>query len=293
VKPSRAARMAVLGTGGAAQACACQLLEQGHHVTLMVAREGPVRRGIVAAPADLARAEARKFLHAAGMEIRFGLRFGQELSLAQLQREYDGVCLAMGAAGFRALHAELDRAHNIFDLTDFLHVLRGGARTGAVRLGRHVVVIGGADSGAEAAVQAKSCGANQVTWLCDGAPRARPASAKERFYATSKSVRVLSGLTPCRSLGHGAVEWLELIQKQNGARLSVRADQIVKPIGMALAHGPEATLLPKGVFALEPREGAISLWQGGNDAEPCRRDGLAQAEAGRIAAVELDRFFNC
>lgn len=197
-------RVAVIGSGPAGLACADSLNKAGHWVVLYEAADavgGLLRYGVPDFKLDKRVIDRRVaiFLEE-GLEIRTGVKVGVDLPVEDLMRDYDAVCLAIGARHARELAVpgrELDGIHLALDyLEQQNRVVRGEHIPDDDRItarGKHVVVMGGGDTGSDCVGTANRQGAKSVTQieLLPALPHTRPPHEPwplyPRLYKTSSS----------------------------------------------------------------------------------------------------------
>ena len=194
VKPQPAAhqtgkKVAIVGSGPAGLAAAQQLARAGHAVTLFEKNDrvgGLLRYGIPDFKLDKGHIDQRvKQLEAEGVVIRTGVFVGSEkdglgkdskvtnwaketISPAQLQAEFDAVLLTGGAEQSRDLPVPGRDLAGIHFAMEFLpqqnKVNAGDKLKGQIRAdGKHVIVIGGGDTGSDCVGTSNRHGAASVT----------------------------------------------------------------------------------------------------------------------------------
>jgi len=174
-------RVAVVGSGPAGMACAQQLARAGHAVTLYEKSDrigGLLRYGIPDFKMEKHLIDRRMTQMAAeGVEFRPNTHIGGNLPAPRLVEEFDAVVLSGGAEAPRDLPVpgrELDGVHFAMDfLTQQNKRIAGDAEdaahanTGAPisAKGKHVIVIGGGDTGSDCIGTSFRQGAKSVTQL--------------------------------------------------------------------------------------------------------------------------------
>jgi glutamate synthase (NADPH/NADH) small chain len=165
--------VAIVGSGPAGMACAQQLRREGHAVTLFERDEaagGLVRFGVPDFKIEKSVVERRVAqLVAEGVELRCGVDVGVDIDVEELRASFDAIVLATGSRVPRDLHVagrELDGVHFAMDyLYGRTRWVTTGAPAPITAAGKHVVVIGGGDTGADCVGHAIREGAADVVQL--------------------------------------------------------------------------------------------------------------------------------
>ncbi len=255
-------RVAVVGAGPAGLACAHRVAMHGHDVVVLERRPkagGLNEYGIASykATGGFAQKEVDWLLQIGGIEIRTGVEIGRDVSLDQLQTDYDAVFLGIGLAGVNALRAEGEDKAGVRDAVDFIAELRQSPDLSRLAVGRDVVVIGGGMTAVDAAVQSKLLGAENVTIVYRRGQEKMSASGYEQDHAVQSGVRIIHNAAPVRILGNGHAEAVEFAYTEdgpNGLALSpetftLKADQVFKAIGQSLKGAPQGFAVAGGKLA--------------------------------------------
>jgi glutamate synthase (NADPH) small chain len=166
-------RVAVVGSGPAGLACAQQLARAGEHVTVYERDEaagGLIRFGVPEFKIEKRLVERRvEQLVAEGVEFRYGVDVGGDGDVAELRASHDAVVLATGSRVPRDLPVpgrELRGVHFAMEyLAERARVIAGTAPSTISAKGKHVVVIGGGDTGADCVGHTHREGAASVTQI--------------------------------------------------------------------------------------------------------------------------------
>lgn len=169
-------RVAVVGSGPSGLACAQQLARAGHAVVVFEKHDrigGLLRYGIPDFKLDKVVIDRRVAqMRAEGVEFHANTHVGVDLPAKKLLQEYDAVVLAGGSEKPRDLPVpgrELNGVHYAMNfLTRNSKVVQGvpGARDHMISAqGKHVVVIGGGDTGSDCIGTSNRHGAASVTQI--------------------------------------------------------------------------------------------------------------------------------
>jgi len=179
--------VAVVGSGPAGLAVAQQLTRAGHTVAVYERADRPgglLRYGIPEFKMEKLQLERRLTqMRAEGTIFRTSIEVGVDITASELRDRYDAVVLAVGATIGRDLPVPGRHLDGIHQAMDYLPQANRAALGEAVSdqitaAGKHVVVIGGGDTGADCVGTAHRQGAASVTQLeiLPEPPGERPAS---------------------------------------------------------------------------------------------------------------------
>ena len=166
--------VAVVGSGPAGLAVAQQLTRVGHTVAVYERADragGLLRYGIPEFKMEKRHLDRRLHqMRAEGTIFRTGVDVGGTVTGEQLRQRYDAVVLAVGATAWRDLPIpgrDLDGVHQAMDYLPQANRAALGETVPELvsAVGRHVVVIGGGDTGADCVGTAHRQGAASVTQL--------------------------------------------------------------------------------------------------------------------------------
>jgi glutamate synthase (NADPH/NADH) small chain len=240
-------KIAVVGAGPAGLACAHRAAVLGHDVTVfeeMPKSGGLNEYGLAAYKMvdDFAQREVAFLLDVGGITIKNGMALGRNLSLADLQSDFDAVFVGVGLGDVNALRVEGEDKDGVQNAIDFIEEVRQTKRKNELKPGDNVIVIGGGNTAIDAAVQAKRLGAGNVTLAYRRGADQMPATEWEQDLVKINDVNVRYWCKPVSISGSKKVEGVvfeKTILKSGkltgtGETFEMAADLVLKAIGQVL-----------------------------------------------------------
>ena len=241
-------RIAVVGAGPAGLSCAHRLAWHGHDVVIFEARPkagGLNEYGIAKYKVvdDFAQREVDFVMQIGGIELRHDQVLGKNLSLAELQQEFDAVFLGLGLNASRQLGLADENAPGLVAATDYIRELRQASDLSALPLADHCIVLGAGNTAIDMAVQMARLGARDVNLVYRRGIEDMGATEHEQHIAKENQVRLLTWAQPEQVLldDEGRVRGMRFARTRRvegrlqttGETFELAADAIFKAIGQA------------------------------------------------------------
>lgn len=297
-------RIAIVGGGPAGLSCAHRLAMKGYSITIFDSKKklgGLNEYGIAAYKSleNFAERETKFVLSIGGIEHKLNSTLGKDITLEELQNDYDAVFLGLGLSGVNNLRLEGEDSEAIDDAVNYIEDLRQSQNLADLPVGRKVVVIGGGMTAIDMAVQIKKLGSEEVTIVYRRGQKDMSASIEEQQNAQNNGVLIRHWSKPSKLLiNEKTVNGVEFEYTENkngklvatGEKFSIKADMVFRAIGQTFESSIDN--LPKlenGRILVDNnyKTTVSGIWAGGD----CVKDGedltVSAVEAGKIAANSI------
>jgi glutamate synthase (NADPH/NADH) small chain len=204
-KPSTGKKVAIVGAGPSGLSCAHTLAREGVDVTIFEKENkggGLMTYGIAAykVTPEFCEEEVNYILGIGGIDIKYNQALGKDISLADLQKNYDAVYLGFGVGIARQLEIKGEELNGVVDAISFIYEIRTKGYP-SVPVGDKVAVIGMGMTAIDAATQAKRLGAKDVTLVYRRTQSEMPCTEEELNIAKLDGCKIVWLATPKEVIG--------------------------------------------------------------------------------------------
>lgn len=316
-KENAAKKIAIIGAGPAGLSCAYFLARLGYKPVVF---ESEVRPGGMLVqmipsyrlPRETLAREIR-MIENLGVDIRTGMKLGEDFSLESLKKEgYESVFVAIGAGdGLNVNIPVKGPSDNVIQATDFLRTYN---LRGSVHVGLQVVIIGGGNAAIDTARTAVRLGSD-VTVIYRRTKNEMPAYDEEIAHAEEEGVKIITLTNPEKIIfsdkTNGKVKCTKMKLGEfdrSGRRrpvsaqesIEIDADQVILACGQIIPEKDALELKELGVISAngwintDPVNGKTRFdWLfAGGDAASGPASVIDAVAAGEAAAVGIDELLS-
>ena len=215
-------RVALIGAGPASLACAAELRRLGCSAVIFDAKPQPGGLNTYGIAAYKMRAadsiRETEMIRALGVEIRNGVTVGRDISLEQLEREYDAIFLGVGLGETEDLQIESEHIRRCADALSFIEKTKTNGFD-HVQVGTRVAVIGGGNTAIDVATAARRLGAEVVYMIYRRSREEMSAFDYEYDLAKADGVTFIWQAAPVRVLpdARGRAQGLVCVKTELGS----------------------------------------------------------------------------
>ncbi len=249
-KLSAGKKVAVIGAGPAGLSCAHRLSREGVDVTIFEKEErggGLMTYGIAAykVTPEYCQEEVDYILSLGGIEVKYGSALGRDISLEELEENFDAVFIGIGVGLTRKLGIPGEELEGVADAISFIYDIRTKAFN-RIPVGNRVAVIGMGMTAIDAATQAKRLGAEEVTLVYRRTQEEMPCTETELNLAKLDGCKIIWLAAPREILGAGgkvsgllcdvmalnaAVPGQRKVPEPTGETILLDVDMVIKATG--------------------------------------------------------------
>ena len=311
--PSTGKKVAVLGGGPGGLSAAYYLQLMGHQTTvyeMLPKLGGMLRYGIpnYRLPKDRLDDDINAILKT-GVEVKYGLKIGVDITIQELQEQYDAVLITIGASTDKKLGLPGEDADGVLSAVQFL---RSVGKDEIIDLtGKEVVVIGGGNVSMDAVRTAKRLGAKKVSILYRRRRNDMTALPGEIEGAIAEGIEIVTLKAPASlDVGedhkiHGIYATPQMISAIRDGRASVKptgepdvyipCDVLIKAIGQDIesGHFEEAGIPVSRGKIVTLKSGAFENMPGvfaGGDCSSGPASVIKAIAAAKVVAANIDEY---
>ncbi|MEW6673214.1 MAG: FAD-dependent oxidoreductase [Thermodesulfobacteriota bacterium] len=320
IRPAdKTGNVAIVGAGPAGATCAFHLARRGHRVTVFERLSEPGGMSAVGIPdyrlpRPVLRREVEQ-IQKMGVRIQYNTVIGRDITLAQLEADYDAVFIGIGAQNSSAMMVEgEDKGYQGF-IPGVKYLLDINEGRDPYPEGKKVVVIGGGNVAIDCVRSSFRIGKKDVHLVYRRTRKEMPADEVEIHDAEEEKVQFHFLTTPVRILAeNGRVAGLECIRMKLGApdasgrrrpvpvagsEFVFDCDTVVPAIGqqidLSLLAGMDSVKTSRWntieVDAVTKQSGRPKIFSAG-DCETGPGALITACAGGRQAALSIDRLIN-
>ena len=267
-------RVALIGAGPASLSCAAELRKRGYETVIFDAnpRAGGLDTYGIAAYKMRAEDVEKEvaMVRSLGVEIRNKTLVGRDISIAQLEHDFDAIFLGIGLGATDDLQIPGEELQGCRDALSFIEETKSKSLD-QVQIAKRIAVIGGGNTAIDVVTAARRLGAHEVYMVYRRGPEEMSAFDYEYELAKKDTVVFWWQALPVRVIddGHGRVAALECVRTERGPKdargrssfvpvqgseFQLQVDMVVKALGQK-----RKTDFLRQIAALELKNGCVAV----------------------------------
>jgi glutamate synthase (NADPH/NADH) small chain len=295
-------KVALIGAGPASLAAAHELRRLGHACTIFEKRAtiGGLNTFGVAPykmKADRSLTEAEWVLAIGGIEVKTGVTVGKDITLEQLEKDFDAVFMGAGLGADSALGIPGENLQGVHGAVAWIeHMKLAKADMGAVK---HAVIVGGGNTAIDAVREVRGLGVPSVNMLYRGTREGMSGYQHEWDAALQEGVSATWQSLPVAFEGSGRVQRVQCVKLDAskkpiaGTEFTLQADLVLLAIGQSKLGDMLASLggitVNKGVIQVNAHGfTGRAKWYAGGDCTNGGKEVVNAAAEGKAAARAID-----
>jgi len=210
-------RVALIGAGPASLSCAFELRRRGYETVIFDANPQPGGLDTYGIAAYKMRADEVvkeiEMVRSLGVQIKSGVAVGRDISVSDLERDYDAIFIGIGLGETDDLQIPGENLPGCRDAISFIEETKS-KRFDQVHIAKRVAVIGAGNTAIDVVTAARRLGAEDVYMVYRRSREAMSAFDYEYELAKQDSVTFVWQALPQRIVGNGRVEALECVRTE-------------------------------------------------------------------------------
>ncbi|MFP4599461.1 MAG: NAD(P)-dependent oxidoreductase [Persicimonas sp.] len=308
-------RVGLIGAGPASLACAHELRRMGHATVLFEARERPggLNTNGVAPykmPANDSLREVDYVTQIGGIDIQYGVEVGRDISLTQLEADFDAVFIGVGLGPDRWLADKQEQLDGLWGAVDLIEKLKTEEGFALPEDTRRVAVIGGGNTALDVVREMRTLGVEDVMMVYRRDEAAMSGYAHEWAEAKKEGARGVWWAQPVEVFGDGKVEGLTCrrtravtdddgqsrLEELGGTDFTIECDLVALAIGQSklgkLFQRVEQLETQWGRIVVDPETGATGHphYFAGGDCISGGQEVVNAVAEGKTAAHGIDAY---
>jgi len=214
-------RVALIGAGPASLSCAAELRKRGYETVIFDANPQPGGLDTYGIAAYKMRAQdvlkEIEMVRALGVEIRSSMMVGRDISIAQLEHDFDAIFIGVGLGTTDELNIPGETLRGCRDALSFIEETKSKGLS-QLQIAKRIAVIGGGNTAIDVVTAARRLGADEVFMVYRRGPEEMSAFGYEYDLAKKDRVTFLWHTLPVRIIddGEGRVQALECVRTEKG-----------------------------------------------------------------------------
>lgn len=234
-------RVAIVGSGPAGIACACELRTLGYDVDIYEAKDKPSGLTVYGiAPYKITNEEVLDEISYLQKQLGFNIHYNNGITtteqIQKLEESYDAIFLGVGIGATASLSLQGEDKNHVIGAVEFIEELR--MKHHEISVPDKVIVIGGGNTAIDAASESAKMGAKQVSLVYRRDRDSMGAYDFEFDYAISTGVDPMFNATPIEITDAG-VKFIKTqviggkLENIAGSEFVLECDLVIKATGQA------------------------------------------------------------
>lgn len=292
-------KVAIVGSGPSGLAAASALALKGYKVTVFEERDmlgGWLSYGIPPQrlPQDIVEHEIN-LIKDLGVEFKTNCKVGKDITIDELkENEFKAFLVSIGMQKGKDLEVKGTDLDGVVNGVDFLAEAK--SKDGDVKVGKHVIVIGGGDVAMDCASTAKLLGCEDVKIVYRRTIEKMPADAEEKRYINSLNIPIFTGFKPVEVLGKNKkVTGFKAEGMFDSSNIELDTDMVIFAIGQEAEEAKEIAAVDvsdKGIIQTKGCKTKVEGVFAAGDIVEGDKTVVQAVASGKLAAFEIDAYLS-